>query len=146
MLPSRSSRGEPVTDEQELKLASDAFLARVERLNGLEDRKRSLAPSSPDLVATAHEVETLSREIFELAQRQTTLAVKAASGPDEVTTPIASAAPRALHAILDDWRDAERALVSETYGSAAWEGARADVERFRDEYARAYQAHNRDRA
>jgi hypothetical protein len=45
---------------------------------------------------------------------------------------------REPHVILAEWRDAERSMEREPSGSAAWESARSDVERLRQEYRRAF--------
>jgi hypothetical protein len=108
--------------DQELRVTSDGFLARVERLQALEEQKR---------------------EVLEWAARQTTLA-KDAAAEDGDGQPIAVTPPRALRVVLDEWRAAERAVTSEQPGTAAYESARADVDRLRDEYARAYGARPKD--
>lgn len=124
--------------EQELRLASDNFLARIERLHRLEELKRQLPPA--ETAEVAQEVETLTREILGWATRQTDLAQDVAKRADTETGPIATTPPRALGVVLAEWRAAERALAEERPATAAWESARADVDRLRDEYARAYQA------
>ena len=126
--------------DQELRLTSDSFLARVERLQALEEQKRELPPA--DSAHLAHEVETLTREVLEWAERQTKLAEEAATTSTD-RTPIAIVPPRALHTVLEDWRAAERRLAEEQPGTAGFESARADVDRLRDEYARAYNAQAR---
>jgi len=52
--------------------------------------------------------------------------------------PIDVIPPRPLHTVLEEWRVAERRLDGEQPGTAGFESARADVDRLRDEYARAY--------
>jgi hypothetical protein len=132
-------RARRLTD-QELRLTSDSFLSRVERLQALEEQKRELPPSeSADL---AHEVEALTREVLEWAERQTKLAEEAAATSTD-RQPIAVIPPRSLHTVLEDWRAAERHLANEQPGTAAFESARADVDRLRDEYARAYNMQSR---
>jgi len=123
--------------EEELRLTSDAFLARVERLHALEERKRELSPEKT--VEAALEVETLTAEILEWAKRQTELATLVAKAKPTNLRPIAVIPPRALNVVLADWREAERVLNEQPPGTASWESARADVERLREEYARAYQ-------
>lgn len=127
--------------EEELRVTSDAFLARVERLHALEEQKREVPAA--EAAELAKEVETLTREVLEWATRQTELAEDAAAR-DSDGRPIAVTPPRALHVVLDDWRAAERTLATEPPGTAAYESARADVERLRDEYARAYGARPKD--
>jgi hypothetical protein len=128
--------------EQELRLASDNFLTRIERLLALEQLKRELPPVQTAEVA--REVEALTREILAWAQRQTDLAEDVAADPPRNGSPIATTPPRALSVVLAEWREAERALEREEPATAGWESARADVERLRSEYARAFhaQVHN----
>ena len=121
--------------EQELRVTSDSFLARVERLQALEEQKRELPAA--DAADLAREVEALTREVLAWAERQTELAEKAAES-SEGTVPIAVIPPRPLHTVLEEWRVAERRLDGEQPGTAGFESARADVDRLRDEYARAY--------
>jgi hypothetical protein len=127
--------------DQELRVTSDGFLARVERLQALEEQKREVPPA--EAAELAKEVEILTREVLEWAQRQTTLAEDAAAENGD-GQPIAVTPPRALRDVLDEWRAAERAVTSEQPGTAAYESARADVDRLRDEYARAYGARPKD--
>src|SRR5262245_52846766 len=118
------------TDEQ-LRLTSDNFLARVERLQALEEQKRQLpAPQNAEM---AREVEALTREVLEWAQRQVDLADEAAAREGMDGPPIAVVPPRDLHVVLGDWREAERRLGAEQPGTAGYESARADVDRLRDE-------------
>ena len=126
--------------EQELRVTSDSFLALVERLQALEEQKRELPPA--EAADIAREVETLTREVLAWAEQQTELAEKAATMPN--STPIAITPPRPLHEVLVEWRAAERRLAGEEPGTAAFESARADVDRLRDEYARAYNAQSRE--
>ena len=125
-------------DEAELRVASDNFLTRVERLHALEEQKRELPPV--ETAELAREVELLTREILEWATRQTDLAESVAAGADADTRPISTTPPRALNVVLAEWRAAERRLENEKPATAGWESARADIDRLRDEYARAYHA------
>ena len=127
--------------DEELRVTSDGFLARLERLQALEEQKREVPPA--EAAELAKEVEILTREVLEWASRQTTLAEDAAAN-DEDGLPIAVTPPRALHVVLEEWRAAERAVASEQPGTAAYESARADIDRLRDEYARAYTARPKD--
>lgn len=124
-------------EERKLRIASDNFLTRVERLHALEEQKRELAAA--DTAGLAREVETLTREILEWAKRQTEMA-EAVSASESDAGPIATMPPRALSIVLAEWREAERRLENEHPATAGWESARADVDRLRDEYARAYHA------
>jgi hypothetical protein len=88
----------------------------------------------------AHEVEALTREILEWAGRQIDLAQEAAALDAGDARPIAIIPPRSLGVILDEWRAPERRLQDEVPGIEAYESGRADVDRLRDEYARARKA------
>jgi hypothetical protein len=135
----RSPNSSTTTElESSLRVASDNFLSRVERLHALEEQKREL-PSS-EVAGLAEEVEALSREILGWAVKQAELARGVASEAPNELRPIAIIPPRAMPVVLDEWRSSERALEAEEPGTAAWESARADVERLREEYARAYRA------
>jgi hypothetical protein len=123
--------------EEDLRIASDSFLTRIERLHALEEMKRELPPA--ETAAVAREVEALTREILGWATRQTELA-ETIVAVGEAAAPIATTPPRSLAIVLADWRAAERALAAERPATAAWESARADVDRLRSEYARAYHA------
>jgi hypothetical protein len=124
--------------EEDLRVASDNFLTRVERLHALEEQKRELPPA--ETAELAREVEQLTREILEWATRQTDLAESVAADPDPDATPISTTPPRPINLVLAEWRAAERRMQDEMPATAAWESARADVDRLRDEYARAYHA------
>ncbi len=139
--PDERSGAPEMSLEQELRVASDNFLTRVDRLHALEERKRS--SRSDDLADLAQEVETLAAEVLEWAGRQRELASAAATEGAPHALPIAIIPPRRLDVVLDDWRVAERHLDTVSPNTAEWESARADVERLRDEYARAYYEHTR---
>ena len=123
--------------ESTLRITSDNFLTRVVRLQALEEQKRQLPVA--DMVDLADEVENLTREILDWAIRQAALARTAAQDPGK-HRPIAIVPPRRMALVLDEWRTSERALEGLEPGTAKWESARADVERLREEYSRAYRA------
>jgi hypothetical protein len=127
-----------MTGEFELRTTSDAFLARLSRLHELESIKRELVPGTPEMVRVTREVEALSAEVLDWARRQTELSELAAKRQPSKLRPIAIVPPRDIPTILGEWRDAERSLSAETPGTAAWESVRADVERLRGEYGRAF--------
>jgi hypothetical protein len=123
--------------EEELRLTSDTFLAHVERLNALEVQKRELPPAQT--AGLAREVEALAAEVLGWAKRQTSLASRAATESPR-GRPIAVTGPRAISVVLDEWRAAERRLSEAQPGTAEWASISSDVDRLRDEYARAHQA------
>ena len=129
-----------MTGETELRQASDTFLKRVERLHELEEQKRTAVPGSPEMLRLTRLIEELASEVLGTASRQTDLAELAAKRQPTKLRPIEDVPPRPIHEILVEWRDAERALEAVEAGSVEWEAHRADVERLRDEYRRAYEA------
>ena len=137
-----SRTDEELRTDQKLRSTSDGFLARVDRLQSLEQQKRELPPD--ETAEMAREIEILTREILEWAERQTTLAEEVAAREGNMGPPIAVTPPRDLHVVLDEWRAAERKLAATEPGTAAYESARADIDRLRDEYARAYTSHTRE--
>ena len=79
-------------------------------------------------------MELLARKVLNTAGQQTDL-VEAIAEVSDGTSQLLTREP---HLILAEWRDAERALEREASGSDTWETARADVERLRLEYRRAF--------
>ena len=128
-----------MTGETELRQASDTFLRRVERLHELEEQKRLAEPGTPEMLRLTRLIEELAGEVLGTASRQTDLAELAAKRQPTKLRPIEDVPPRSIPEILGDWRDAERALAGAAAGSVEWEAHRADVERLRDEYRRAYE-------
>ena len=124
--------------EQELRRASESFQARLSELHALELRKLDLKAGSAEQIRVAREAEALAEELLRVARREADLTEQvAASQPTSRPTSIGPS--RELHVILGEWRDAERVLDNETPGTDGWQAARADVERLRDEYRRAFE-------
>jgi len=144
-----------------LRATSDALLADISRLADLERAKRHLTPGDPQLVEVSTEIELIAdrvlqrtgeeRALTEDAQAMVELGVR--SAPDESIeetdptraprpSPAAPPAtrPRAMQDILDEWRDAERRAGEALPGSPEAELAKAQAERCKAEYHRAYQA------
>ena len=71
-MDSSAAGGEGTELETSLRVTSDSFLTRVERLHALEEQKRELPAA--EMVAMADEVESLSREILDWAVKQAELA------------------------------------------------------------------------
>lgn len=130
-----------MTDETKLRTASDAFLARLDRLHALEVEKRLLTPGTDRMVALAAEIEELVRDVLHVASAQHVLADRA--DPDDALRPIEAIPPREAADILADWRAAERRFTSAKAGSAEQDAARADIERLRQEYSRAFEQRTR---
>jgi hypothetical protein len=92
-------------DEQELQRSSHEFLGELERLEGMERRKRAMAPRDDQRVPLAREIEDATIGLVGMSRYQTRLiemAHQAAGGDGK---------PRRKPAeILGEWRTAERDL------------------------------------
>lgn len=130
-----------MTDETTLRTASDAFLARLDRLHALEVEKRLLTPGTDPMVALAAEIEELVKAVLSVATTQHALADRA--DPSDGLRPIEAVPPREAAEILADWRAAERRLTSAEPGSAERDAALADIDRLRQEYSRAFEQRTR---
>jgi hypothetical protein len=131
--------------ESELRQASDALLANLDRLRELEQEKRHVPLDSERLVALAEEIELLASTVLRTTDRQTDLAkLTAAEIGNETVDPTAtidSTAPaRDVHAVLAEWRDAERRLADLAADSTEAAVARAEIATLREEYRRAHDA------
>lgn len=125
----------------ELRQTSDLFMQRLDRLHDLESRKRELPPDEAEFVRLAREVEDLARALLHTGGQQVELAEEvhqeAKRNHGAVDQPIRDTPPRRdAVAVLADWRAAERRLSAAALESEDEAGARADVERLRDEYRR----------
>ena len=125
----------------DLRRASDAFMARLDRLHELETRKRELEPQQPEFVRLAREIEDLARALLYTGGQQVDLAEEvhreAKAGGAPVKQPIRETPPkRDAVLILAEWRAAERALAAAAIDSEEERQAESDVARLRDEYRR----------
>ena len=121
-----------------LELTSDQLLERLDLLEQLEAERRMLMADDPRSDAIEDQIAELASQVLEASarQRDTGHAVLRAA-PDERRS-LDQVPPRELPAILGEWRDAERQAMTAPPGSLAGRTARADVERLRDEHARAH--------
>jgi hypothetical protein len=125
---------------------SDALLANLDRLRALELEKRSLPVGSPRIVELAKEIEELAVLVLGTSDTQVDLAkaavreARAGELDPNVTIDELSAAPRALHVVLAEWRDAERRLGEVANDSPEALRLRGDIEVLRAEYRRAHEA------
>lgn len=126
-----------MTNESELRTVSDAFLARLGRLQELEDEKRLLTPGSDRMIALAAEIRVVASDVLGVANTQLNLARDAADVSG--LRPIEAIPPREAHIVLADWRAAERRMTDATPGSAEDAIARADIDRLRAEYQRTFE-------
>jgi hypothetical protein len=131
-----------------LRETSDALLRDLDVLVTIEEEKRSLEPGDPRLVELAARIEEIARRILAGSTRQhdLTRTVNAQVEAGSARAPEASIdeTPRAIQAILADWREAERRAIAAESGSAEAAEANALVDRLRDEYRRAHDAAARD--
>jgi DNA-binding HxlR family transcriptional regulator len=136
-----------VETSQALRQTSDALLRDLEVLTTIEEEKRTLSPGDPRLVELAGRIQEIAERILSGTVRQHQLSQVVnvqveRNSPDAPSAPI-EATPRALAAILAEWRDAERRLAAADPDSADAAEARALTEALRDEYRRAYEAARR---
>ena len=120
---------------EELERTSDVLLAQLSELEDMEKTKRDLPDGSKAQLRLSRQVESLARKVLRTAGDQTEIVESLTDASVEPT-----GEPQKLrdsHLILADWRAAERVLEQSAPGTAGWEAARADVERFRAEYRRA---------
>ena len=124
-----------------IRATSDSLLRDLETLEMLELEKRRLAPGDPELVTIAARIEELAARVLQSSHQQRALterieAMRDVGHPDAPTTPIEEA-PRDVHAILAEWREAEREIEATTPGSIEQEAAKRLAERLREEYREA---------
>jgi hypothetical protein len=135
-----------VSIEPNLHEVSDALLANLDRLRALELEKRSLPVGSPRIVELAREIEELAVLVLGTSDTQVDLAkaavrdARAGELDPNVTIEELSAAPRELHVVLAEWRDAERRLAEVASDSSEALRLRGDIEVLRAEYRRAHEA------
>ena len=123
-----------MADPQALRHTSDVLLAQLSELEELERTKRAMEPGSQAQLRLSRRVESLARKVLNVAGQQTDIVETIAEMADETTGHLT----REPHAILAEWRVAERTMEGEPPGSPSWERARADVDRLRAEYRRAF--------
>src|SRR5262249_10319048 len=112
------------------------------------ERKRLLHPGEPEAEELAREVAVIAARVLSRSISEghiTRSANEAASRGDEAapTRSIADT-PRSTHAILEDWRAAERRLASATPGTPEHGAAALDAERYRQEYQRRFNERQTD--
>lgn len=129
----------------ELQAASDALLHNLDRLRELEEEKRSVPLGSPRLVELAAEIEQLAATVLgasgiqeELARLSQAMVREGEAAAD--ATIESTSSPRDVHAVLADWRDAERQLTELQPDSPDAGRIRAQIEVFKMEYRRALDA------
>jgi len=132
-----------------LREASDQLLRDLESLSDLEEVKREIEPGDPRLIELAGTIELLAQRVLASSARQRQLTIEAndlvdLGLPDAPSHPIAET-PRAISAILADWRHAERRAQLAPDGSAEAAEAERELDGFKDEYRQAHERATRNR-
>ena len=126
--------------ERGLKTASDSLLATLDELYALENTKREMTPGSREFLELAGRIERLAQSVLTETRRQEAFAHRAEQTRgtrDEVDRPLEDVPPRPIHAILAEWREAERLQAETAHGSPEYDRLQADIRRLRREYRRA---------
>ncbi len=125
----------------DLRATSDALMRDLEVLAAIEEEKRTLEPGDPRLVELAQRVEDIARRVLTSTVRQRRLTEV---GHEQVEGGVPGPAPdsidrtpRAIAAILAEWRAVERRVAAAAPGSAEAAEAGALSEQYREEYRRA---------
>ena len=130
-----------------LREASDALLRDLEALAVLEDEKRAVQPGDPRLVDLATQIEVVAGRVLLTSGRERALTEQIQQAAETGDAPIPDTAiddtPRAISAILSDWRDAERRLEASAEGTAEAREAEVLVGQLREEYREAHEAARR---
>lgn len=130
----------------ELRTTSDLLLLDLQALGELEEQKRETQHGDPKLVDLAAKIEELAQRVLAASRRQRELSetVSEAVETGEAEPEASIATMRSASMILADWRDAERAAREAAPGSAEESRALEMVDRFREEYRRAFEAARRE--
>ena len=115
-------------DEQELQRSSDEFLGELERIDGMERRKRDMSALDDQRVPLAHAIEDATIGLVGLSRYQTRLIEMEHQAASDGGQP----SRKPAH-ILDEWRAAERALRD---ARSAMERATDMADSLRDEHRR----------
>ena len=124
---------EASANEQELQRSSGVFLGELDRIAGMERRKREMPSRDDERLPLAHDIEDATVGLVGLSRYQTRLVEMEKQSLGDRELPGRSSA-----AILEQWRAAERALRD---ARAAMEHALDDADNLRDEHRRALGSH-----
>jgi len=130
----------------ELRTTSDLLLLDLQALGDLEEQKRVTPHGDTALVDLAGRIEELAERVLagSRRQRELTEAVSEATATGDLEPSGTIETARTASAILADWRDAERAAREAPEGSAERYQADVIVDRYREEYRRAFEAARRE--
>jgi hypothetical protein len=134
---------DPETLEPDIRAISDAFLAELDRLGELEERKRQTPVDDPSFPVLALEVEETARALLARAaqQRETAHEVHQEAVEEGPTATIEDIPPGTSAArILAMWRDVERELAALPPGSPEARALSRRSTVYRLAYQTAYEA------
>lgn len=143
MMPSDHDPYQTDPVQPEIRAISDTFLATIERLTTLEERKRVTPMDDPSFPALAEEIEVTTRALLDRAAAQTTAAQQLhEEAVEEGTSGMIVDIPPDMSAarILVLWREVERELAAEAPGSARARDLERRSAAYRIAYQRAYEA------
>jgi hypothetical protein len=129
--------------ESGLRAVSDELLSELDRLAEIENEKRALDPGDERVTQLATQARQLAERILSTSRAEEVLVQGSAEAirkglPGAPQLPIEQT-PRALHLILNDWRDAERQASASVPGSEERAAFRRRADAFRAEYQRAFE-------
>jgi formate-dependent nitrite reductase cytochrome c552 subunit len=127
--------------DEHLRAASDSLLVTLDRLQELEESKQEIEPGTPAFADLATRIQDLAARALRLTVEQRHLSDEAsdARATAQEVAPIADTM-RAASVVLSDWRAAERRMAEAAPGSPEHRAAHDDVDRFRAEYQRVFEA------
>jgi hypothetical protein len=130
----------------ELRSTSDMLLLDLQALGDLEEQKRVTEHGDDRLVDLASRIEEIAQRVLagSRRQRELTEALTDAAAAGDIDPAGTIETIRSASLILADWRDAERAARDAAPGSREEATAESMVERFREEYRRAFESARRE--
>jgi hypothetical protein len=133
---------DPETIDPTLRIVSDDFLAQLDGLLALEERKRLTPVDDPDFPQIADDVREAARLLLAQAAEQATRA------EDVHSSAVASGASATIEEMREDltparilalWREADQERRAVPAGSARWQELTIQIEALRRSYQRAYE-------
>jgi hypothetical protein len=134
--------------ESALRPISDQLLRELDELAAVESEKRTLHPGDDRTVALAARARELAQRVLAASvveEQVARTANEVIAEPAPTTAQVPEERPRQLYQILDEWREAERAIEAAPTAEAG-ETRRARAHALRDEYQRAFEALERQDA
>jgi hypothetical protein len=135
--------------EGALKPISEQLLSELDELAAIEREKRNLDPADDRTVALAVRARQLAQRVLGASVVEEQIALTANQSaertPNPESLPPAPDRPRPLHVILDEWREAERAMEAARTPEERQQ-LRLKTQSLRDEYQAAFEALDRQDA